>query len=109
MDFLESEFMTEQVDSIDELTRLATKLKSMEASNGVGVYLMDREMLKRYEAWKNSEWCLEFWVKPFIFAENLNRKFLWQKPTNSSKMNGKFNLLFSSNTHEWIYFMSTWL
>lgn len=50
MDFLESEFMTEQVDSIDELTRLATKLKSMEASNGVGVYLMDREMLKRYEA-----------------------------------------------------------
>ncbi|XP_074604778.1 soma ferritin-like isoform X1 [Brevipalpus obovatus] len=50
MDFLESEFMTEQVDSIDELTRLAAKLKSMEGSNGVGAYLMDREMLKRYEA-----------------------------------------------------------
>jgi len=43
MDFLESEYLEEQMTSIDQLTRLVTILTQMQ--NGVGEYLLDRQLL----------------------------------------------------------------
>lgn len=44
MDFLESEYLDEQVNSIDEISRYITKLSHMD--NGMGEYLIDRELLE---------------------------------------------------------------
>jgi len=43
MDFLESEYLDEQIESINQLTRLHTILTQMQ--NGVGEYLLDRQLL----------------------------------------------------------------
>ncbi len=44
MDFLESEYLEEQIDSINQLTRIITILSQMQ--NGVGEYLLDRQLLE---------------------------------------------------------------
>jgi len=44
MDFLESGYLEEQVNSIKELTRLHTVLSQMQ--DGVGEYLLDRQLLR---------------------------------------------------------------
>jgi len=44
MDFLESEYLEEQMTSINQLTRLHTMLSQMQ--NGVGEYLLDRQILE---------------------------------------------------------------
>jgi len=43
MDFLESEYLEEQMSSINQLTRLHTMLSQMQG--GVGEYLLDRQLL----------------------------------------------------------------
>lgn len=43
MDFLESEFMEEQIDSINQLKRLIAIIAKMD--NGMGEYLLDRQLL----------------------------------------------------------------
>ncbi|CAN7999213.1 unnamed protein product [Ixodes pacificus] len=43
MDFIESEFLEEQVTSIDKLQRMITVLSNMDS--GTGEYLLDRELL----------------------------------------------------------------
>nr|UBR90680.1 ferritin 2 [Ornithodoros moubata] len=47
MDFIEHEFLEEQVESIDKLQRMLTVLQSMDM--GMGEYLMDRELLEGKE------------------------------------------------------------
>ncbi|XP_067118268.1 ferritin heavy chain-like [Centruroides vittatus] len=42
MDFLENEYLTEQVESIDEINTYVTKLRRMDS--GMGEYLIDREL-----------------------------------------------------------------
>ncbi|XP_054168739.1 ferritin heavy chain B-like [Oppia nitens] len=44
MDFIESEYLEEQMTSINQLTRIHTILSQMQ--NGVGEYLLDRQLLK---------------------------------------------------------------
>ena len=44
MDFIESEYLEEQVDSINQLTRLHTILSKMQ--DGVGEYMLDRQLLE---------------------------------------------------------------
>jgi len=44
MDFIESEYLEEQMSSINQLTRLLTILTQMQ--NGVGEYLLDRQLLE---------------------------------------------------------------
>ncbi len=41
-DFLESNFLNEQVDAIKELSDLVTKMKR--AGDGLGVHIIDKEM-----------------------------------------------------------------
>ncbi|CAN7990151.1 unnamed protein product, partial [Ixodes hexagonus] len=43
MDFIEHEFLEEQVDSIDKLQRMITVLSNMDS--GMGEYMLDRELL----------------------------------------------------------------
>lgn len=43
MDFIESEFLEEQVASIDKLQRMITVLENMDS--GMGEYMLDRELL----------------------------------------------------------------
>lgn len=47
MDFIEHEFLEEQVESIDKLQRMITVLQNMDT--GMGEYLMDRELLEGKE------------------------------------------------------------
>lgn len=52
MDFVESEYFDEQIRSINELTALIATYTKM--SSPIGEYLMDQEMLKRFEKkWKS--------------------------------------------------------
>lgn len=43
MDFLETEFMEEQIDSINQLKRLVAIISKMDS--GMGEYLLDRQLL----------------------------------------------------------------
>jgi len=43
MDFIESEFLDEQITSINQLRRLVTMASSM--NGGIGEYLLDRQLL----------------------------------------------------------------
>lgn len=45
MDFLEGEFLNEQVESIDMLSRYISKLRAMDS--GMGEYFIDRELLEK--------------------------------------------------------------
>ncbi|RWS29907.1 ferritin heavy chain-like protein [Leptotrombidium deliense] len=45
MDFLETEFLQEQIDSISELRRLITTLSQM--NSGMGEYFVDRQLLDK--------------------------------------------------------------
>ncbi len=49
-DFIESECLNEQVDSIKEMADLLTKLKraSKNCENGIGIYMIDQELLDKY-------------------------------------------------------------
>lgn len=47
MDYLEHEFMEEQINSIDELRRMITVLKNM--NDGMGEYLFDRQLQGKAE------------------------------------------------------------
>ncbi|XP_064465944.1 soma ferritin-like [Ornithodoros turicata] len=47
MDFIEHEFLEEQVDSIDKLQRMTTVIQNMDT--GMGEFLMDRELLEGKE------------------------------------------------------------
>ncbi|KAF8767569.1 Ferritin like protein [Argiope bruennichi] len=49
MDYLEHEFFTEQVESIDGFIRHASRLGAMSDSNGLAEYLYDRELLETME------------------------------------------------------------
>jgi len=44
MDFLKSEYFEEQIDSINQLTRIITILSQMQ--DGIGEYLLDRQLLE---------------------------------------------------------------
>ena len=44
MDFIEGEYLEEQMSSINQLTRILTILTQMQ--NGVGEYLLDRQLLE---------------------------------------------------------------
>lgn len=47
MDFLESEFLEEQISSIRELNRMLTVLSTFEKENrAMGEYLVDQQMVK---------------------------------------------------------------